>query len=316
MKLAMRLAPWEVFRLREHLPSYAYVPLAAMLEDTCEILRTRDHTRPLFLYMQPVDPHGPYQPPLRYIRTEGATFRREDYVSYWKLKAGVTVTPAQRAAIVALYDGAIAYADAQMGHLFDLLRERDLFDQALIIVTSDHGEQFAEHGLWRHSNSLYQQLLHVPLMVKYPGQRTGRVVDGSVSTIDVMPTVLRTLDAPCPTCEGRPLQDAQAGVDATRAIFSYLMDHDEVRPVMRGVVADGWKLVREEKHDGTTEQLFHLTDDPEDQNDVRASHPEVATRLAGLISDYEAAAGPAPTADSITLKPAELERLRALGYVQ
>ncbi len=316
MKLAMRLAPWEVFRLREHLPSYAYVPIAAMLEDTEEILRTRDRGRPLFLYMQPVDPHGPYQPPLRYVPTGGAAFRREDYVSYWELKAGVTVTPAQHALLLALYDGAIAYTDAQMGRLFDLLREHDLFDQALIIVTSDHGEQFQEHGLWRHSNSLYQQLLHVPLMVKYPGQHAPQVIDGRVGTIDVAPTVLRMLGASCPTCEGTPLQDAEHGVDPSRPLFSYFMDHDEVRPVFEGVTADGWKLVRERKHDTVTEQLFHVTDDPEDTHDVFAMQPEVATRLAGLMSTYEAAAGPAPAAESITLRPAELERLRALGYVQ
>lgn len=315
MKLAMRLAPWQVFRLREHLPSYAYVPIASMLSDTGEILRTRDRGRPLFLYMQPVDPHGPYQPPLRYVRTDGA-FRHEDYVSYWDLKAGVKVTDGQRAAIRALYDGAIAYTDAQMGDLFDLLRSRDLFDQALIVVTSDHGEQFEEHGLWRHSNSLYQQLLHVPLMIKYPGQHEARVIDAPVGTIDVVPTVMRTLGLACPTCEGRPLQEAEHGGDPSRALFSYFMDHDEVRPVFAGVTTDGWKLVRSRKHDVVTEELFHVRDDPEDTHDELATHPEVAARLAGLISTYEAASGPAPAADSITLRPAELERLRALGYVQ
>jgi arylsulfatase A-like enzyme len=315
MKLAMRLAPWEVFRLREHLPSYAYVPIATLLDDTNEILRTRDRARPLFLYLQPVDPHGPYQPPLRYVQTEGAAFGPDDYVSYWALKAGVTVSPRQHDAIVALYDGAIAYTDAQLGRMFDVLREFDLFDKSLIVITADHGEQFQDHGLWRHSNSLYQQLLHVPLLVKYPGQTTPKVVEDRVAAIDIVPTVLRLFGERCETCEGRPLQEA--GTDqGSRPFFSYFMDHDEVRPVMRSVVADGWKLVRMLKNGVENEELYYIDTDPGDSYDLRATYPQVAVRLAGLINDYEAAAGPAPAADTISLRPAELERLKALGYVQ
>ncbi len=315
MKLAMRLAPWEVFRVREHLPAYAYVPIGTMLDDTRDILRARDRGRPLFLYIQPVDPHGPYQAPLRYVRTGGAPFTRADYVSYWDLKSGVTVSARQREALLALYDASITYTDDQMARLFDMLRANDLYDQALIIVTADHGEQFQDHGLWRHSNSMYQQLLHVPLMVKYPGQREGRVVEDQVAAIDIVPTVLRTLGAPCATCEGRALQDA-AGGDLGRPFFSYFMDHEEVRPTMRSVLEDGWKLVRMEKNGAEREELFNVDMDPFDVNDLRESRPDVALRLARALTDYEATAGPAPAADSIKLKPAELERLRALGYVQ
>src|SRR5439155_252101 len=129
-----------------------------------------------------------------------------------------------------LYDGAITYTDAELGRLFDRLRELDLFDRSLIIVTADHGEQFYDHGLWRHSNSLYQALLHVPLLVKYPNQHTPAVVDEPVASIDIMPTILRALGQGCPTCEGHPLQDAGRGSAPAR--FAYLMGHDEVRPVI------------------------------------------------------------------------------------
>jgi arylsulfatase A-like enzyme len=311
-----------VFRLREHLPPFAYVPIADLVDEALEILRGHDPERPLFLYLQPIDPHGPYQPPLRYVQTAGRTFGPEDYVSYWELEDGRTVTPSQRAAIVALYDGEITYTDAELGRLFTALRELDLYDPTLIIVTADHGEQFQEHDLWRHSNSLYQQLVHVPLLVKLPGQREGRVVTESVAAIDVVPTILALLDADRGDCEGRSLVDAETGAesdareDGSRPLFTYEMEAAEVVPAMKGVLVDGWKLVLTTEDGKTVEELYHVAADPQDTRDLRESHPEVASRLRGLLDDYEAAAGPVRAAETLELAPAELERLRALGYVE
>ena len=315
MKLAMRLAPWEVFRVREWLPSYAYVPFGTLVDDAGDLLRGRDTTRPLFLYMQPVDPHGPYQAPLRYVQGGAEGFTSADYVSYWRLRRGVSLSTRQHDGLIALYDGAITYSDAELGRLFRTLRELDLFDRAMIIVTADHGEQFFDHGLWRHSNSLYQQLLHIPLLVKYPGQRTGAVVRQPVDAIDIMPTIMRQLGEPCADCEGRPLQEATTLTP--RPSYAYLMAKREVRPVIRSVTDDGWKLILTEQKDGRViEQLYHVAADPEEQNDQRLARADIAGRLAHLLETYEAEAGPTPTADTIELTPAETQRLRALGYVE
>ena len=314
MKLAMRLDPWDVFRLRDYLPSYAYVPFGTLVDDAVDALQARRSQSPLFLYLQPVDPHGPYQAPLRYVAGKGSDFTRADYVSYWALKTGVRLSPRQRHSLVALYDGAITYTDAELGRLFDRLRELDLFDRSLIVVTADHGEQLSDHGLWRHSNSLYQALLHIPLLIKYPHQHTASVVREPVSSIDIMPTVLRVLGQGCPTCEGHPLQEA--GRVSAPPRFAYLMGHDEVKPVIRSVVDGGWKLILADKKGLPAEQLFRLDQDPDETDDQRAAHPEIATRLASLLDHYEAAAGPTVSSEKIKLQPAETQRLRALGYVQ
>jgi arylsulfatase len=315
MKLGMRVAPWDMFRLRELLPSYAYVPAGTLVDEATKIVRARDTARPLFLYMQPIDPHGPYQAPLRYVHDGGEGFRREDYVSYWKLKKGVSVTPRQHEGIVALYDGAIAYTDNELGRFFDTLRANDLFDRALIVITADHGEQFYDHELWRHSNSLYQQLLHVPLIVKYPGQQRGEVVRDRVDTIDVLPTIMRALGDDCRSCEGRALQSV--GTTPARPSYAYLMAHHEVRPVLRSVLSDGWKLIFAEQKDGkVTEELYDVAADPQEGEDQRLARADIASRLARLLETYEAEAGPTPAADTIELGPAETQRLRALGYVQ
>jgi arylsulfatase len=314
MKLAMRLVPWEVFRLREMLPPYAYVPITRLVDEATEIIGDGAGGRPLFLYMQPIDPHGPYQPPLRYVHARDGSFTRRDYVSYWKLKNGKTVTPAQRDNIIALYDGAITYTDAELGRLFEQLRESGVFDRALIVITADHGEQFQDHGLWRHSNSLYQQLLHVPLLIKYPGQKDGRTVTDWVATFDIMPTILRELGLPCTSCEGHALQDLVPG--GSRPILSYLMEREEVRPELRGIVMDGWKLIRASRNGVETEELYHVDADPADAHDLRQAHPEIAVRLSQALEAYELAAGPPPSPDSLTLPASEVGRLKALGYVQ
>jgi arylsulfatase A-like enzyme len=316
MKLAMRIAPWQLFRVRDYLPPYAIVPFGMLVDEAEELLATHDATRPLFLYMQPVDPHGPYQAPLRYVPA-GATFSSADYVSYWKLKTGVQVRPRQLESLIALYDGAVTYTDAELGRLLAILRKTGLYDQALIVVTADHGEQFFDHGLWRHSNSAFEPLVHIPLVIKYPGQHTGTVVRESVGGIDIMPTVLRTLGEGCASCEGRPLQTVGAqNAGDPPPLFTYLMGKEELRPMIRSVTAHGWKLIQTRKPNEASDRLFNIASDPGEQDDVLVQHNDIAAYLAGLLDSYEAKAGPTLVAQAINLKPAETERLRALGYVQ
>ncbi len=314
MKLATRLAPWDVFRWQEELPSFSYVPITDLLDETEDILLERDLERPFFLYLHTVDPHGPYQPPLRYVQADSDKFRKEDYVSYWDLLPGVTVNERQLEMLVALYDGEISYTDAELGRLFDFMREIKLFDRSLIVITSDHGEQFQDHDLWRHSNSLYQQLVHVPLLVKYPGQNEGKVVNNWVASIDIVPSILRQLGLDCDSCEGQPLKDTID--EEPEPIFTYMMDSEEIRPLKKGVVMNGWKLVRTVYENYTTDELFNIDIDPFDQNDSSEEYPEITNMLARLLDGYEAAAGPAIQSDVIELHPSEEERLRSLGYVE
>jgi arylsulfatase A-like enzyme len=308
----MRVAPWQVFRIRDYLPPYAYVPFGMLVDEARELIAARDPKRPLFFYTQPVDPHGPYQAPLRYVPA-GTTFTSDDYVSYWSLKTGVQVRPRQLEGLIALYDGAITYADAELGRLFAALKDADLFDRALIIVTSDHGEQFFDHGLWRHSNSLYQPVVHVPLVIKFPGQREGTVVREPVSGLDIMPTALRALGEGCPGCDGRPLQ---VTTDDPPPVFTYLMGKEELRPMIRSVTHHGWKLIQTRKPNDTSDKLYHVERDPGELDDQLVHHNDIAAYLGGLLEGYQAKAGPTLVANAITLNSAETERLRALGYVQ
>src|SRR5205814_5527591 len=93
--------------------------------------------------------------------------------------------------MVARYDGGIRSGDTIVGKLLAALRSRDLLDETVVIVTADHGEEFYDHGNWGHGHSVYNELLHVPLIVRYPARfPRGVRVDSTVMTIDVMPTIL------------------------------------------------------------------------------------------------------------------------------
>jgi arylsulfatase len=303
-----------MFVLREQRPPYAYAPISDLVDGAIALLARSDPSRPVFLYLHTVDPHGPYQPPSRYLPADAPPPNRRDYLSYWQLLDSPSVTPAQREVVLASYDGEIAYTDAELGRLFDALRQQGLYDRAMIVVTSDHGEHFQEHGLWGHGKSLYEPLLDVPLLVKYPSQHEPRVVDARVGTIDLFPTVLRAIGEDCAACDGRPLQDVEAG--DSRALLAYQMGDDEAKPVRRSILEGRFKLVRTSRDGSEQEELFDLEQDPGEQRDLRAEHPDVAARLAGRLRDYEQAAGSAPKGDPIRLAPSEVERLESLGYLQ
>lgn len=141
--------------------------------------------RPYYLQLQYVDPHMPYDPPDSYDRGNP-------------------------------YDGEIRFADAEIGRLLDGLHARGLLDDALVIVTSDHGEGLESHpgvfGSSQHGTHLYDSVLHVPFIVSHPGLVEGRVVDGLASAIDVVPTVLDLLGLPDDdTLPGRSLAGPMRG---------------------------------------------------------------------------------------------------------
>ncbi|MEZ5331053.1 MAG: sulfatase [Thermoanaerobaculia bacterium] len=116
--------------------------------------------------------------------------------TWWKMRDS-TITPEERTYIEALYDSGIRFTDDALGRLFEALDDRGILDRSIVVVTSDHGEQFWEHGSWRHGGNVFEEMIHVPLIVHLPPGltegRPGRVVRQQVSSIDIVPTVLDLL---------------------------------------------------------------------------------------------------------------------------
>lgn len=155
----------------------------------------RRRGRPFFAFLNYYEAHMPYTPPERFARAFRSSADRVRVYWFWNRQAewvSAHPRPSQVRAERDAYDGALAYLDEQLGELLTTLRERGLLDDTLVIVTADHGEQFGEHGLFTHNNSLYRQVLHVPLILVFPngGVPAGLRIQDPVSTRDVAATVL------------------------------------------------------------------------------------------------------------------------------
>jgi arylsulfatase len=185
-----------------------------------------------FLFVHYYDPHTPYLPPAPYTATlfyEGNPYDPDNH-SLDKVSldqrhgAGLSDDVTDLAYPIALYDAEIAYTDDQVGELLDLLDLLDLADNTLVIVVSDHGESFGEHGIYFDHWTLYDDTLHVPLIMRYPGhlpagQRISSLVEAGV---DIVPTALDLLALPpLPEAEGQTLVPLVEGQQEPRfAIFS------------------------------------------------------------------------------------------------
>ncbi len=194
-----------------------------------------------FLFLHYWDCHYDYKPPPPYDKKfdpgyQGTENGRHIFLREPQIVKSISVM--DLAHMVALYDGEIAYTDGEIGQVLQVLRDLRLSEKTLVIVLSDHGEGFLEHGKIRHANSLYEELLHVPLIMRLPGViPAGKRVAGNVSHVDLMPTVLELLEAPSPSqMQGIDLSPAILGDQPLpdRLIYSELMMGLNLRAVRWG----------------------------------------------------------------------------------
>jgi len=304
---------------------------AAQVVDAALAWLASKPARPFFLFVHLFDPHLDYAPPAPYDSMFGgdpaaadgryATLSR--YIPYLG-KPVPAIPDAVRERVTSLYDGEIRYADTELGRL---LRALDaLGEESLVVFVSDHGEEFGEHGsLEGHGWTLYEEVLHVPLVLRLPrGEQAGRVVDAPVSLIDVAPTVLDALGLPAPPeFEGRSLLGLARGDEAPRGrlLFAQI---DRAGARLRAVRGDHWKRIEVRDAGAATlglpvregELLFDLDADPGEQRDLSGRNELVSRYLSAALAAAEASGAQAPAPVAATLSPEDRERLRALGYAQ
>ena len=213
-----------------------------------------------------------------------------------------------------LYDGEIRYTDDLLGRLLDRLQAADVLRDTVIVLFSDHGEHFGEHGQQRHGFSLYEELLRVPLVVSGPGIPAGKRVGAEVGLIDVLPTMTELAGiATPPGLQGRSLVPLLRGESLpSRTLFAEL-------PLLGLVAArrDGQKILID-----TKQKKAWTTDvgaDPREQA-ARASCDDPAT--AAALAEYQrSCTTPAPQATGAHAPPEALDpevrrKLEALGYAE
>ena len=217
--------------------------------------------------------------------------------------------------MIGRYDGEILWVDTVVGKLLDLLRSVGLLDRMVVVITADHGEEFYDHENWGHGHSLYNELLHVPLIVRYPAVLPmGKRIDEIVRSVDVMPTILELGDVPPPAgLVGRSLVPLMQGEPWTPLpAYAELINRFGEG---RAFIAGGKKLI-EVTMGGTERRVFYdLGADPAEARDL------MADRADALVYEQQLAAVHAWAAqrrtDSAVTRPSDemKRRLDALGYV-
>lgn len=304
------VAPW-MQRARGHHVEHFYEPGEAITAFALGWLRAweRPANVPLFLSLHYMDPHEPY--------LGGETVSQQQR-RIWRVR---DTDPPPVEMIREAYAGDVERMDAALGELFAGLRALGLYDDALIVFTADHGEEFHEHGGWVHSRTLYTEQLHVPLIVKLPGQAAaGTVADPLVSQVDVAPTLLSLVGAAVPGRmqgravlgeTGRPLAS-----EAARCVSALTRRGNHIESIRSREAA---LLASHPMGDeaSTRSEFYDLARDPLQQADRSGQGDPREARLREALRARIAAMQGAQAESGETEMQADQEaQLRALGYIE
>ncbi len=272
-----------------------------------------------FLWIHYLDPHGPWTPPERLLTDDpmrdsmGTAFLETTSA----VRAGRAVRSLEeRRWVRALYDAEVRYVDENIGRFMDALRQADLYDDSLIIVTNDHGEEFWDHDGFAHGHTLYNELVTAPLLVKLPGASKAGSASQVVTTCALLPTVLDLCGiayspdafsapsfAPLLTGSG-PYEERPVRIGAT-----------EYFAPREAVVFDNLKLILQKK-DGLT-WLFDLSSDPTESESVAELRPEAVQKGRELLNESTEPLAP-PTNQQPPPEPKDdfiQDQLQAIGYL-
>jgi arylsulfatase A-like enzyme len=239
---------------------------------------SRKGQRPFFAFLNYFDAHAPYRPPPPY----DLRFGRRRASAWNRLARTELIPPIELKAMYDGYDGALAYIDTQLGLLFEELGRQGILEKTLVIITSDHGEEFGEHGLLDHGNSLYFASVHVPLVVHFPGRvPAGRAVRESVSLRDLAATMVDLLkiqgESPFPGQTlahrwERPASAQGASKGTLLCEVPRLPNVPAWLPVSRGdmksLLIDNWRYIL--NGDGQ-EELYDVANDRWESHDLSGS---------------------------------------------
>jgi arylsulfatase A-like enzyme len=292
-----------------------------------------DTTRPSFLFLHVYTVHQ-YSSPAPYDGMyQDARYRGKLKQQPLRPAANLyeTLSDGDLYYLTAKYDGALRYVDDQLGRLFTWLRDQGRYDHTLLVITSDHGEEFWEHGGTGHGFTLYEEQLRVPLLIKPPvgctiHDRRPHVLAG---LIDVAPTILDYLDLPPrPTMEGTTLRPTiETGARLDRSLFAeatfFFNTYAMIRPEYKYIdnrippldsLRVGLLLANVRSFYRFREnELYQIDRDPQERTNLLASQAAVA---APMRQDLLAHIRAGQLGDSVALDAATTERLRALGYHQ
>jgi arylsulfatase A-like enzyme len=291
-ELLLRPIPHVVGFMQQFAPAFMKKPFRSAEEINAAALSWLDALpkgRPGFVFMNYLEPHHWIAaPPYDLWAKDLPHAKRLARKGLFTHAIPANLSKEERDFVTANYDGQILAMDAALGDLIAELKKRGRYENALIVVTADHGELLGEHDIVGHGGRMmYEGLLHIPLVVKLPGaERPKAVVKDQVQLVDILPTVLQTLGAPIPGgVQGSPLQQVAHDSLAEEHINpEFVSFYGEVYNRALRVIYDGpYKLISSSRGERL---LFDLTKDPDENNDLAKQEAE---RVASMESELDAA---------------------------
>jgi arylsulfatase A-like enzyme len=271
--------------------------------------------RRFLAYLHYMEPHDPYTPPAAHRPAPPPGVRRAIAGDFHRLATAINqrrttpLSPDELAFLRALYDAEIRSWDDAFAQVLAALDREGVRDSTVVLVTGDHGEEFQEHGRLKHRLQLYDESIHVPLVIAGPNLAARRIA-AQAQGIDLFPTVAAILGAAAPSgLAGQNLladRTPQPAFSETR----YGIAPDETQTETVSLTTARWKLINAPAFGHF--ELYDLAHDPQERENRFASAPEGAELAARLTAWRAAAPPPPPTAGA---DPALREKLRALGYV-
>jgi arylsulfatase A-like enzyme len=241
-----------------------------------------------FLYLHYMDPHAPYTKQSPWFKETGDV--RQDNME--------------------AYDSEISYVDGKIREMFDRF---NWSENTIVIVTADHGEEFYERGNEGHGKSLYNEVLHVPLIVYYPnGEIPAERIETNVQTVDILPTLKDLAGVQTDQkCEGISLMQAiQGKEDNERPLYSYLF-RKEFDTIHTSIIKGDWKFITVNQ----TEMLYNIKQDWGEKNNLTRENPEKALELKNAYQTFQDTATKYQGEETQTaLNEEDLKQLKALGY--
>jgi arylsulfatase A-like enzyme len=271
---------------------------------------------PWLLYLHYIDPHSPYTPPephLSLFASRGAGTRgiHQELTAFNRGMKSWTDEDVRRH--TDLYDGELHFLDSELGRLLDKLRALQSLENTLIVITGDHGESLGEHDRWLHG-TLYEECLHIPLVIRFPGGAHAGRFDVLAESIDIMPTALELLGRTHPSnTDGRALQQHISG-SWDREISYAQYSRGALQSFL---FSDSLKLIRDRQQGYAQIELFSLETDPSEAHDIADEDPELTSTLLESVDRWIENVSRSPgVVSGISNRDAEtLDALRALGYV-
>lgn len=322
------VAIYNKFSPRESLLTARNPNQANFLIDKSKDLLKRYKDTNFFMWIHLLDPHDPYTPPPELLPKFAGDYRGRYYHSSGQvndLRKGILISDEDKRHIENLYLAEVQYTDSEVGRFLDQLEEYGLMDNTIIVIISDHGEEFWEHNNVTHGHNLYWHQLHIPFLLQWKDRIEPKAIEERVSLLDLKPTLLSLCNLEA--------QEIMQGIDISGLIFGgddelseRLHDRDLFAEALiyyeqrKGIFDADYKYVFSEVTH--REELYNLRDDPYEQFNLAVLEPELLKHYRKVLDEWEEASKllhdslPQSDRDTVAdIDEATLNQLRGLGYI-